>query len=154
MSGTVLSPLFTESDQCALHFDFQNLKICSAAVALLQNFCNKALRFRIFFTVVKSWNSLQTNFHIVIHKTTIFDGLFNLWTNSHFDFFTGLFDLIAKYKEALSNREELRIPEEAAKSALCACYFGLLWDLQYIQSTIERETTASAVLTLRQKFDR
>ena len=54
----------------------------------------------------------------------------------------------------MSNKEEFRIPEEAAKSALCACYFGLLWDLNYIQSTIERETTGQAVTQLKQKVDK
>ena len=48
---------------------------------------------------------------------------------------------------------ELSIPEEAAKSALCACYFGLLWDLNYIQGTIERESTTNAVNNLKQKVD-
>ena len=46
-------------------------------------------------------------------------------------------------------REELRIPEEAAKSALCACYFGLLWDLYYIQNTTERDSTVSDVNQLK-----
>jgi len=46
---------------------------------------------------------------------------------------------------------DLGIPEEAAKSALCACYFGLLWDLNHIQATIERETTANDVNHLKQK---
>ena len=66
-----------------------------------------------------------------------------------------LFDLIQKYKEAMSSNKgsELSIPEEAAKSALCACYFGLLWDLNYIQGTIERESTTNAVNNLKQKVD-
>jgi cohesin complex subunit SA-1/2 len=66
-----------------------------------------------------------------------------------------LFDLIAKYKEAMSsNKGEIGLPEEAAKSALCACYFGLLWDLNYIQGTIERESTSNAVNSLKQKVQK
>ena len=65
--------------------------------------------------------------------------------------FVGLFELVKRYKEDMSNekREELRIPEEAAKSALCACYFGLLWDLYYIQNTTERDSTVSDVNQLK-----
>ena len=74
---------------------------------------------------------------------------------SLFGFFSGLFDLIAKYKEAMSsNKGEIGLPEEAAKSALCACYFGLLWDLNYIQGTIERESTSNAVNSLKQKVQK
>ena len=46
----------------------------------------------------------------------------------------GLFELLGKCKEAMSRQEgDSGIPEEAAKSALCACYYGLLWDLNHIQ---------------------
>ena len=54
----------------------------------------------------------------------------------------------------MSNKEDLRIPEEAAKSALCACYFGLLWDLTHIQRTIDRDTTGSDVNALKQRLDK
>lgn len=68
-----------------------------------------------------------------------------LWAN--------LFDLVNKYKEASAAKEET-IPEEAAKSALCACYFGLVWDLHNIQSTTERDSTANDVNGLKARLDK
>ena len=53
----------------------------------------------------------------------------------------------------MSKEEHLRIPEEAAKSALCGCYFGLLWDLYYIQNTIERDSTVREVNLLKDRLE-
>ena len=84
-----------------------------------------------------------TFFNFLAHcgAALFFSCLFIFFVN----IFVGLFELVKRYKEDMSNerRQELRIPEEAAKSALCACYFGLLWDLYYIQNTTERDSTVS-----------
>ena len=65
-----------------------------------------------------------------------------------FFYFSGLFDLVVKYYKA-----ELKFPEEAAKAALCACFYGLQWDLIYIQSTTERDSTVNDVNALKQRLD-
>lgn len=65
-----------------------------------------------------------------------------------------MFDVIIKYKESMVNKEELKIPVEAVKSALCACFFGLIWDQEYLENTTERDSTANDVIALRKKLDR
>lgn len=65
-----------------------------------------------------------------------------------FSYFSGLFDLVQKYYKA-----ELKFPEEAAKAALCACFYGLQWDLIYIQSTTERDSTVNDVNALKTRLD-
>ena len=39
----------------------------------------------------------------------------------------GMFDILVKYKEAIVNKEELKLPDEAVQSCISACYFGILW---------------------------
>ena len=56
--------------------------------------------------------------------------------------------MVQKYYKA-----ELKFPEEAAKAALCACFYGLQWDLIYIQSTTERDSTVNDVNALKQRLD-
>ena len=51
-------------------------------------------------------------------------------------------------------KAELKFPEEAAKAALCACFYGLQWDLNYIQSTTERDSTVADVNALKQRLDK
>jgi len=94
----------------------------------------------------------EFNLKSALKKVECFYTCHNL---TNYGIWQSLFDLIAKYKEAMSsNKGEIGLPEEAAKSALCACYFGLLWDLNYIQGTIERESTSNAVNSLKQKVQK
>jgi len=67
-----------------------------------------------------------------------------------------MFDLLTKYKESIANSEELKIPVEAVKSSLCACYYGLIWDKIYLESdeNRERDSIANEVKRLRNDFDR
>ena len=65
-----------------------------------------------------------------------------------------MFDILLKFKESVSNQEEIKLPIEAVRSAICACYYGLIWDRHYLEETAERETTANDVINLRQRFDR
>lgn len=75
---------------------------------------------------------------------------YNCHNLSDHNIWQSLFDLVIKSKEDSA----MKIPEEAIKSAICGCFFGLLWDLNYIQSTIERETTQNAVDKLKQKLEK
>ncbi len=65
-----------------------------------------------------------------------------------------MFDVTKKYKEAMMNREEFKIPDEAIKSAIVACFHGLLYDMDYLQLTTERDSTANDVNALRQRLDK
>jgi hypothetical protein len=39
-----------------------------------------------------------------------------------------MFDILVKYKEAIANKEDLKLPDEAVQSCISACYFGILWN--------------------------
>ena len=40
------------------------------------------------------------------------------------------------------------------RSAICACFYGLVWDRLYLEETAGRETTGKDVNDLRQRFDK
>jgi len=65
-----------------------------------------------------------------------------------------MFELVVRTKDAVVAGEELKVPNEAVKSALSACYFCLLWDQQQIENTTERNSTAEDVMALRGRLDR
>ena len=46
---------------------------------------------------------------------------------NYFEIVPGMFDILVKYKEAIVNKEELKLPDEAVQSCISACYFGILW---------------------------
>ncbi len=60
-----------------------------------------------------------------------------------------MFDVIKKYKDAMASREEFKVPDEAVKSAIVACFHGLLYDMEYLQATSDRDSTANDVIALR-----
>lgn len=68
--------------------------------------------------------------------------------------FIGMFDMLVKYKESIVVKEELKLPVEAIKSAICSCYFGLIWDRNYLENSKERDSTASDAQSLRLRFDK
>jgi len=65
-----------------------------------------------------------------------------------------MYELVVRMKDAVLANEELKVPLEAVKSALSACYYCLLWDQQQVENTTERNSTAEDVITLRQRLDR
>ena len=67
-----------------------------------------------------------------------------------------MFEVLIKYKESIANNEEIKLPVEAVKSSMCACYYGLIWDKIYLESdeNRERDSTAHEVKRLRSDFDR
>lgn len=38
-----------------------------------------------------------------------------------------MFDILLRYKEGITNAEDLKLPDEAVQSCISACYFGILW---------------------------
>ena len=65
-----------------------------------------------------------------------------------------MFDILLKLKECLANNEEVKLPVEALRSAICACYYGLVGDRHYLEETAGRETTGKDVNDLRGRFDK
>ena len=47
---------------------------------------------------------------------------------SQWKIWDGMFDILIRLKECLANSEEIKLPVEALRSAVCACYYGLVWD--------------------------
>jgi len=38
-----------------------------------------------------------------------------------------MFEILLKYKEGITNAEDVKLPDEAVQSCISACYFGILW---------------------------
>ena len=38
-----------------------------------------------------------------------------------------MFDILLRYKEGITNAEDLKLPDEAVQSCISACNFGILW---------------------------
>ena len=38
-----------------------------------------------------------------------------------------MFEILLRYKEGITNAEDLKLPDEAVQSCISACYFGILW---------------------------
>ena len=49
-----------------------------------------------------------------------------------------MFEILTKYKESTANNEEIKLPVEAVKSSMCACYHGLVWGKIYLESDENR----------------
>lgn len=84
-------------------------------------------------------------------KVEVFSNCHNMNTWSIWE---NMFDVVIRFKDALIAREEMKIPLEAIKSAVCSCYYGLVWDQNQIENTTERNSTADDVMGLRGKLDR
>lgn len=82
-------------------------------------------------------------------KVEMFSNCHNM---SHWSIWDSMFEVVTKYKEALMNNEELNIPPDAIKSAIAACYFGLVWDKHQVVNTTERNSTADDVQTLHKRL--
>lgn len=60
--------------------------------------------------------------------------------------------LVLRYRNSFANNEEFKVPIEAIKCAISACYYGLIWEQHEIENTTERNSTAGAVTALKQRL--
>ncbi len=78
----------------------------------------------------------------------------NCHNMSAWNIWESMYDLVVRFKDSVLSQEEMKMPVEAVKGALSACYYGLLWDQHQIENTTERNSTANDVMALRDKLDR
>jgi len=80
---------------------------------------------------------------------------YNPHNMSQWKIWESMFDILVKFKESVAANEEIKLPVEALRSAICACYHGLVWDRYHLEDQeSERDSTANDVIALRARFDR
>ena len=85
-----------------------------------------------------------------VKKVEVFSNCHNM---NAWNIWESLFDMMARFKDAVTNNEEFKVPIDAIKSAISSCYYGLIWDQRQIESTPERNS-AEDVQNLRKRLDR
>ncbi len=153
----------TVLDTCAITLD----RLCNDKYAIFSR-CDVA-RSRLLDMVSNNYKEASDEYMNLLHgkEEPKEDEMFSLvsglkkveaFANCHnmgaWNIWEGMFDLVARFRDAISASEDMKVPVESVRSALAASYYCLLWDQHQIEGTTERNSTGEDVRTLRERLDR